>query len=809
MNELMRMIHHVGIGILLIFIWLPIFSQTVTVVDGTSGESLPAVQIFSDEGHITTTSNNGTANLNNFKSDTAIHFRYVGYKERILSYTEIEHLDFKIALQESSVSLGEVVVSANRWEQDQGDVPARIEQILARQIAFNNPQTAADLLGQTGAVFVQKSQYGGGSPMLRGFATNRVLLVVDGVRMNNAIFRGGNLQNVISLDPHSIANAEVLFGASSVIYGSDAIGGVMDFHTLEPNFSADSQLQVSGQAMTRYATSSQEKTAHTHINLGWKKWALTTSISFSDFGDLRMGTNGPEEYLRPTYQDRINGVDTVLPNPNERIQRPTGFNQYSLMQKIRFRPAEEWLFDYGFHYSRTSDYPRYDRLTEMRNGTFRSAEWYYGPQVWNLNNLRVTHLGNTALYDQARLTAAYQFYKESRHDRSFGSISLRHRTEQVKAISINLDFDKSFSEALTIYYGGEFIHNTIGSSASQEDITNKQVTPTSTRYPDGSTWRSLAAYANAKIRLTENMVLNGGIRYNQFAIDALFDTTYFPFPFTQAENRNGAVTGSLGAVFEPSEHLRFYVNGSTGFRAPNIDDIGKLFDSEPGSVIVPNPELGPEYAYQGEFGFAVRIGNAVKFDASAFYTQLEDAIVRRTSTFEGKDSIVYDGTLSEVLSLQNAARAHAYGIQTNLHVDLPAGFSLRSLFSYQTGEEQSETEGDYYPLRHAAPWFGETHLVYERKGLKVDAYVAYQGSLSNEQLAPEEQSKPHLYAIDDQGRPFAQGWYTLNLKLAWYVTRNFTVNAGIENITDIRYRPYSSGISGPGINGIMAVRLKW
>lgn len=809
----MRSIYRfIGISIPAITIFLqfdPAFGQTVTVVDATSREPLPVVQIFSTQGHETVTSNQGKANLSGFQQDTAIHFRYVGYEELILSFEDIRELNFLVAMNESSINLGEIVVSANRWEQDEADVPARIEQIQARQIAFNNPQTAADLLSQTGAVYVQKSQYGGGSPMLRGFATNRVLLVVDGVRMNNAIFRGGNLQNVISLDPNAIANAEVLFGASSVIYGSDAIGGVMDFHTLQPRFSRDTGTSISGQAMVRYATASQEKSAHADVNIGLKNWAFTTSLSYSNFGDLKMGANGPGEFLRPTYQTRINGVDTVVANPDPRVQVPTGYSQYNLMQKIRFRPGKEWLMEYGLHYSRTTDYPRYDRLIEMRNGTFRSAEWYYGPQVWSLHNLRLSYLGKTALYDQARLTAAYQFFEESRHDRSFDKTNLRHRTEQVDAISLNLDFDKDLNQALTLYYGAELIHNKVGSTGFEEDIANGLEMPTSSRYPDGSTWQSMAAYINAKWRLTENMLVNGGLRYTRFVLDAVFDTTYFPFPFTEAHNADGALTGSLGAVFEPAPFLRIYINGSTGFRAPNIDDIGKLFDSEPGAVIVPNPDLGPEYAYQGEAGFAIRIANALKWDVSAYYTLLQDAIVRRPSTFNGEDSIVYDGTLSEVLSLQNGAHAYAYGLQSGLHVELPLNLRLRSTFSYQTGKEQLDASDEFYPLRHAAPWFGETHLTYETKGLKVDVYFDYQGTLPYEKLAPEEQDKPHLYATGLDGNPYAKGWCTLNLKLAWYATRFLTVHGGLENITNVRYRTYSSGIAASGINGILAVRLKW
>lgn len=117
-----------------------------------------------------------------------------------------------------------VVVSFNQWEQKRNEVPNRIQKVDLRDIVLRNPQTAADLLGQSAGIFIQKSQQAGGSPMIRGFAANRVLIVADGVRMNNAIFRSGNLQNIISIDPQAVENAEVIMGPGTILYGSDAMG---------------------------------------------------------------------------------------------------------------------------------------------------------------------------------------------------------------------------------------------------------------------------------------------------------------------------------------------------------------------------------------------------------------------------------------------------------------------------------------------------------------------------------------------------------------------------------------------------------
>ena len=165
--------------------------------------------------------------------------------------------------KDSSVTvLKEVVLTPNRWKQTANEVPQKVTVINSSAVALQNPQTAADLLTISGKVFMQKSQQGGGSPMIRGFATNRLLYSIDGVRMNTAIFRGGNIQNVISLDGFVIDKTEIVFGPGSVMYGSDAIGGVMSFQTLTPRFSLEDKTRVSGSAVSRISSANEEKTAH-------------------------------------------------------------------------------------------------------------------------------------------------------------------------------------------------------------------------------------------------------------------------------------------------------------------------------------------------------------------------------------------------------------------------------------------------------------------------------------------------------------------------------------------------------------------
>ena len=445
--------------------------QTLTVKDRETEEPLEWATVVSQNPKAFVTTNaKGQADLSAFVGAQNMEIRTLGYKTVRYSFAELKARNFELLLEATNLNLDEVVVSATRWKQNTRNIPSKITSIRSREIALQNPQTAADLLSVSDQVYIQKSQQGGGSPMIRGFATNRLLYTVDGIRMNTAIFRGGNIQNVISLDPFSVESTEVLFGPGSVIYGSDAIGGVMSFQTLLPELSLSDEPLITGSAVSRYSSANNERTAHFDVNLGFKKWALVTSISSNNFDDLRQGTNGPEDYLKGYYVQRIDSVDRIIEQEDELMQRPSAYSQINFMQKVRFKPNEKWDFQYGFHLSETSPFGRYDRHNRMRNGNPRYAEWSYGPQQWMMNNLNITHEASSTLFDRMSVRLAVQNFEESRIDRDFNSTIRTTRTEEVDAYSANIDFNKSVGKRHTLFYGFEFVLNEVNSSGKDENI---------------------------------------------------------------------------------------------------------------------------------------------------------------------------------------------------------------------------------------------------------------------------------------------------------------------------------------------------
>ncbi len=796
-------------GFVLLFLLVPytVLAQEITILDAVTGNPISNIAVYNKDKSKTVVSDfDGKCKLDIFSKSEKIIFKHISYQTYEATKMRIARQGNRVYLDLKLEELQEVVMSVSKWEQQKKDIPQKIESIDARTISFTTPQTSADLLQNSGKVFVQKSQLGGGSPMIRGFATNRLLLSVDGVRMNNAIFRGGNIQNVISIDPFTIKNTEVIFGPGSVIYGSDAIGGVMNFFTIEPRLSFTDSLTFSGNANYRFASANNENTAHVDFNLGKQKWASYTSFTYNDFDDLVMGEHGWDSYLRNNFVIRENGTDVLVENNDPRKQITSGYDQINFLQKFTYKPNTTWNYDLGLYYSETSDFSRYDRLIRPNSDGdgLRSAEWFYGPQKWFMGNFQLTKKGKNKFYDGVRLTTAYQYFEESRNDRNFQDVERFTTREKVDALSINLDFENKKIGDLRLYYGAEYIFNKVNSEGSKEDIETNEVTETASRYPDGATWQTFAGYINAEYRLKPNFTFLSGARYSQVWVDAKFDTTFFPFPFEEADLITGAFTGSLGFSWFPKANLQVTLNGSTGFRAPNIDDIGKIFDSEPGSVVVPNPDLEPEYAYNIETGIRRNFNDKLVLKGTAFYTYLVDALVRRDYQFDGESEIVYNGELSNVQAIQNAAKAYVYGFEFGLEAFLSDNWSIFSNLTLTEGIEEDDNGTDS-AARHVAPTFGDFHLVWQNQKLKTDLFLNFNGEIDFNDLALSERSKDFIYAMDDNGNPFSPSWYTLNFRSQYQLSNTLRTTISLENMTNQRYRTYSSGIVAPGTNFILGL----
>lgn len=728
--------------------------------------------------------------------------------------------------------LNEVVISANKFPEKKLNVAQRIDVISSKYITRVNAQNTGDLLINTGNVFVQKSQQGGSSPVIRGFEASRVLLVIDGVRMNNLIYRSGHLQNAITVDQNMLEGMEVLYGPASTIYGSDALGGVVHFRTKAPKLATDGKtFTSSGNGFFRYSSANEEKTVHADVNLGWKKIAWLQSYSFSDFGDVKMGRNYPGKYptfgRRDSFMTRINGMDTILKNADTRVQKFSGYKQWDILQKLLLKQSEKVNHVLNVQYSNTTNVPRYDRLQDKRNGTLRYAEWYYGPQERLFASYELTVI-KTGFFDAITANINYQDVEESRYTREFKRYDrLDGRVEHVKVGGFTVDSRKTWKDhELTIGIDGQL--NSLKSTASRVNINTGTSSKLDTRYPDGKNrMNNFGIFAQHTYKfMNRKLVLNDGIRLQTISLrSSLVDTALlFHLPYTEIKQDNVTVTGNAGLVYLPAAGTKLSVNFSTGFRAPNIDDLAKIFESSTSAkqLVVPNPDIKPEKTLNVDLGLSQNIGKKARLEVSGFYTWFSDALVKAPFKLNGQDSIVYYGVKSQVLANTNANKAFLYGFTASFFATLATHFTLSSTITYTEGRFETDdtknsnvyekqANGTYSlvskkvsskPLDHIPPVFGKTSIAYQNRGLSAEVYALYNGWKHLDDYNADDEDNAQ-YATAD-GMP---SWATLNLRTAYTFKKKMMLQFAIENILDRNYRYFASGFSAPGRNFILAARI--
>ncbi|MFN8278866.1 MAG: TonB-dependent receptor [Saprospiraceae bacterium] len=706
-------------------------------------------------------------------------------------------------------TLDELVFSASRNKDVRRSVSPQILLLKQSTIEESQAKSMAEVLSMTGQVFVQKSQAGGGSPVLRGFEANRCLLVVDGVRLNNLIYRGGHLQNIITLDNQSLERVEILFGPSSTMYGSDALGGVIHMTTKSLEFAGNEKSPILRlNAFGRISSAEKERTIHADFQLGGKKWSMLTSLTASNFGDVTMGKMinpfyGKSFGERPYYIQRINGRDSLLPNDNQYAQVQSAYQQFDIVQKLGYKPNQHSLHILNVQYSTSGDIPRYDRLTDPAGSGLRFAEWYYGPQKRLMTAYSFQYKNENCYFQQFQILANYQNIEESRHSRRFNNSNLQSRIEKVDVIGLNLDAVRSSGRHF-VYTGLDVQYNQLKSTAHATNINNLTQSPLDTRYPDGdNSMKTAALYASHRYQWSSNWSINEGLRLGYGDLNStLVDTTFFHFPFNQINQKNVTYSANAGINYTPGATQRYVFLISSGFRIPNVDDLSKVFESGNGTIIVPNQNLRPEQTLNFELTATHRLFGRIEWENNLYYTGFYNAIVTLPFEYNGQDSIVYNGRLSGVMANQNARKAFIAGASSQIKCYLNKSFIVSGNISYTYGRITG-TESTT-PLDHIPPVTGIVRADYFTKKWKASFFSQFNGwkRLKNYYLGGEDNEQ---YATPE-GTP---AWFTLNIRATYNFWSSADVTLGIDNILDTQYRLFASGINAPGRNFIGALRYRF
>ena len=674
------------------------------------------------------------------------------------------------------LSIPEIVFAEDKDETERLLNPSKIEKVDAVKIFETAPSTSADALQKTGAVMIQMSQSGGGSPIIRGFEANRVLLVVDGVRLNNAIYRSGHLQNSISVSPLMLDNIDIIFGPSSVKYGSDALGGVVHYHTKSPKKGQHWKANL----LQRYTSANNG--VNLYFDQSWSKgkWGFLQAINLNRFGNLKMGAQRNHGYENWGNEEHIT---------NGKEQLRTAYDQVDFIQKIRFDASQHLSYKLNLQLSSTTNLNRFDQLNDLSGGTPKYTEWYYGPQKRLLLSLGTEHQKKTVFYDSFNNTLSYQQLEESRNSQKLNA-DLIERIENVSVFANTADFIKKW-DYNTLNYGIDLQHNIVRSSATENY---------NTRYADGgSDMTSLSVYSQYKHPFSKSSYFSVGARYSKVQLNGKFNENQsLGLPFNAVQLDNDAITASAGLKWDMGNGWESTIAASTGFRSPNVDDVTKVFEKS-GKLTVPNEDLSPEFSKNIELTINKSLGKSY-LSATYYYTLLEDAIVKQAFSLNGQDSLWYDDEYLTVYANTNSQDAFLFGYNAKAYIHLNKHWSSTHTISYTYGKDESADA----LLDHIPPLYGKSQIDWVKNNYRLGLFAFYNAWKKAEDYSPN--GSDNLDEAIADGTP---AWWTLNLSCSINLSDKLVAQLNVENILDVHYKTFSSGISAPGRNVILSIKTEF
>ncbi len=798
--------------------------QEIIIVDDNNNPINNAA-VFNEEKSIHVLSNiNGIVNLSRFSDNEKLFFQHPKYfslpviKGNLISSKFWKVIDVFYEIEE-------VTLKYNQNTNNIKNSAAKKIFITRKEIDKMNTENLADLLEKKGGISVQKSQFGGGSPNIRGFEANKILLVLDGIRLNNAIYRSGHLQNIITIDESVLESTEVIFGPSSVLYGSDALGGTINMSTKNIYFSDEPNIETS--FFSRYASAYNGISSHQSFLYESKKFSVFNAISLKDYGDVKMGKNRRHGYdnwgLMHFY---VNEDGEIVMNDDPNIQKNTGFQQLDIINKMLFKLSNEWRITTNVQYSTSSNVPRFDKLNDLSdvvceicgNNKPKYLYWYYGPQKRFLSSVSFLGFENRKLFDKSEFILAYQKVNESRNQQKVDDDILTKRKESVDVYSLNTNFNKGdFS------YGTESIYNFVSSKTNTQ-----QFGIGSTRYPaDGSSTFSSALYFNYLKNLNKQLHLEVGLR-NTFSYlfadfsDSIPRSSMGLEKSTISTNWNN-LSGNIKATYYPSDSWKISTVFSKGFHAPNIDDMAKVF-VKGDNITVPNINLEPEIVYSQEF-FLSKESMLGVFYFNGFFTQIKNAIIKDSTqvnlnaSIEGapellSSEVVYEGEEYYAFSNQNTKRADILGCTFGFESQLTTQINLKGDVNFTKGINKN----DDLPVPHIPPVFGKISL--KKTGEKLSLDFNYQYSFKKNpdefDFAGVDNLDETPYEIinlssDSQTTNYygLPRWSTLNFSLNYNFSKNINCQFSVNNILDEHYKSFGSGISAAGRNFITTFRINY
>ena len=756
-----------------------------------------------------TTNKKGLINLKRKTSFDSISFIKNNQNLITKSKKDLAENIFKVLLSPSN-SLPVFETKTNKHSQVHNTLKEIYhESVSLSDIYSSQASSGAELLLLTDGVTIQKSQAGGGSPIIRGFEANRILLMIDGVRMNNAIYRSGHLQNSLTVDPFIIENCDVIYGSSAVSFGSDAIGGVIHYKTIEPKLSKiENKKNISLTYFNRLNSGTEEMTNHFNLNVGFKKIASFTSATYKQFGDIKMGKkrlHGDSSWGK-VYNTVINydNKDTLIANTNPLLQNGVGYEQLDLTQKVLFQPFDDLSFVFNSQLSSSSNIARFDQLNNIGPNGPQFSQWDYGPQKRWMNSLTIKSNLKSYLFDEVNTVLSHQKIEESRITRKFQSENQDINIENVDVIGASVQAVKELGTFSNISYGTEIYKNKVESDGYSLDIYSEEKSIINSRYPDGGSELMLSGfYAIYNLKKNHFSVFIG-LRYSINNVIGVFEDTSVQLVSPNIALENKSLNGSFNVSYYPHQKTKITFDLSSGFKSPNVDDLGKVFTKDD-FITIPNNNLIPERSYCSSIGwnqnfYLFQNNLKLNFFNAIYATYLQNVIVKNDFELNGSDSLFYNNNWHKIIANQNDGNALIYGLNSSVNISLFEKFILHSSISYTKGFLLHNNT----PFGHIPPLTGKISLNYNNKNWKFSTFSFFNGNKQRNSFGQGNVDNPNE-AIEF-GYP---KWWTLNFKIDHFINENLKIVLGCYNLLDIHYKTFASGISSPGRSFLVSFKLSY
>lgn len=647
-------------------------------------------------------------------------------------------------------ALDQIQVTATRAAKSNFDVAAAVSVIGAQEIREETALTVADYLRAQPGAFIQSTTPGQAIPIVRGLKGSEVLHMVDGFRMNTAFFRNSPNQYFALADSQNVEQIEIVRGAQSGLYGSDAMGGVVQILTPEERFDGDAW-DGRGRFRAQYTSGDLSSLGRIAGAAGKDSISISGGVTVQDVGLRKLGDDGG----RVPY---------------------SGFSSWAADTKLLWSPAPGHELMLSAAYLKQPKTARVDELiTSFHQTRPNSAEFYFQPQDRLFVQARYVVTQDVGWFDRAEFHLGYQEINDDRRTREFGSANRELEQNASRLRGFTATFNKQAGNHALVY-GVEAYQDTIDSFRERLNINTGVISARPPRFPDGSTMDSYAAFIYDSIALAPQWQLDLGARYSSFDIELTPNPQGVGVKLSPDD-----LTGNAGLTFKASETMHVVSNIGRGFRAPNIFDLG-VFGSRPSNrFAVPNTNLEPETVISYDLGLK---WNHPSWQAEAFVWK---------SNYKDKITTVETGELTDtgaiIVTNANVTELDLWGVEAGGRWFFADTSQLYGVLNYTIGDETYA--GQTYDADRVPPLNGRLGFKhFFTPAFSVDVNALY--ALRQDRLSPRDETDPR---VNPDG---TAAWNTWNTRLAWDFAQDATLALHLDNLADRRYREHGSGMDEMG-----------